>query len=129
MTITRPRLSSAVSSAGLALIFLVVIIAARCRRIASRPLRRDYAAIFPRPELLAAAVIAMLISATLYQVLHFRHLWALLGVVAAVDRVGPGRRTATAGTASRTGPPRIARRSDEAHRRPRGRVRTRRPDS
>jgi O-antigen ligase len=73
---------------GLALIFLLVIIAVRCRRIASRPLRRDYAAIFPRPELLAAAVIAMLISATLYQVLHFRHLWALLGVVAAVDLWG-----------------------------------------
>jgi O-antigen ligase len=73
---------------GLALICLLVIIAARCRRIAARPLRHDYAAIFPRPELLAAGVIAMLISATLYQVLHFRHVWALLGVVAAVDLWG-----------------------------------------
>jgi O-antigen ligase len=73
---------------GLALICLLVIIAARCRRIAARPLRHEYAAIFPRPELLAAAVVAMLISATLYQVLHFRHVWALLGVVAAVDLWG-----------------------------------------
>ena len=73
---------------GLALICLLVIIAARCRRIAARPLRRQYAAIFPRPELLAAAVVGMLISATLYQVLHFRQLWALLGVVAAVDLSG-----------------------------------------
>jgi hypothetical protein len=30
----------------------------------------------------------MLMSATLYQVLHFRHVWALLGVVAAVDLWG-----------------------------------------
>lgn len=73
---------------GLALICLLVIVAARCRRIAARPLRRDYAAIFPRPELLAVAVAGMFISATLYQVLHFRQLWALLGVVAAVDLWG-----------------------------------------
>jgi O-antigen ligase len=70
---------------GFALLCLLVIVAARCRRIAARPLRPDYAALFPRPELLAAAVIGMFVSATLYQVLHFRHLWALLGVVAAVD--------------------------------------------
>jgi O-antigen ligase len=76
---------------GVALICLLVIVAARCRRIAARPLRPDYAAIFPRPELLAAAVIGMFISATLYQVLHFRHLWALLGVVAAVDIWGRHR--------------------------------------
>ncbi len=73
---------------GFALLCLLIIVAARCRRIAARPLRPDYAAIFPRPELLAAAVIGMFISATLYQVLHFRHLWALLGVVAAVDLWG-----------------------------------------
>ena len=30
-----------------------------------------------------AAVIGMFISAMFYQVLHFRHLWALLGLVAA----------------------------------------------
>lgn len=71
-----------------ALICLLVIVAARCRRIVARPLRSEYAAIFPRPELLAAAVIGMAISATLYQVLHFRHLWALLGVVAAVELWG-----------------------------------------
>jgi O-antigen ligase len=73
---------------GFALICLLLMVAARCRRIASRPLRPDYAALFPRPELLGVAVAGMFISATLYQVLHFRHLWALLGVVAAVDLWG-----------------------------------------
>jgi hypothetical protein len=71
-----------------ALISLLVIVAARCRRIVARPLRSEYAAIFPRPELLAVAVLGMAISAMLYQVLHFRHLWALLGVVAAVELWG-----------------------------------------
>jgi len=67
---------------GLALVCLLVIVAARCRRIVARGLRRGYASIFPRPELLGAAVIGMFISAMFYQVLHFRHLWALLGVIA-----------------------------------------------
>ena len=42
------------------------------------------AALIPRPELLGAAVIGMFMSAFLYQVLHFRHLWALLGIVGAL---------------------------------------------
>jgi hypothetical protein len=71
-----------------ALICLLVIVAARCRRISAGRLRSEYAAIIPRPELLAAAVLAMAISAWLYQVLHFRHLWALLGVVAAMELWG-----------------------------------------
>ena len=33
-------------------------------------------------------MIGMLISAMFYQVLHFRHLWALLGIIAAVDLWG-----------------------------------------
>jgi hypothetical protein len=73
---------------AIALICLLVIVAARCRRIAVRPLRRSYAGIFPRPELLGAAVIGMLISGMFYQVLHFRHMWALLGLVAALDLWG-----------------------------------------
>ncbi|HEX9356179.1 MAG TPA: hypothetical protein VF933_20465, partial [Streptosporangiaceae bacterium] len=73
---------------SVALICLLVIVAARCRRIATRPLRPEYASIFPRPELLGAAVIGMCISAMFYQVLHFRHLWALLGIIAALDLWG-----------------------------------------
>ena len=73
---------------ALALVCLFVIVLARCRRIAARSLRPSYASIFPRAELLGAAVIGMFISAMFYQVLHFRHLWALLGLVAAVDLWG-----------------------------------------
>ena len=73
---------------GVALICLLVIVAARCRRIGSQPLRPEYADVFPRPELLGAAVIGMFMSAMFYQVLHFRHLGALLGIVAALDLWG-----------------------------------------
>jgi O-antigen/teichoic acid export membrane protein/O-antigen ligase len=73
---------------AVALVFLLVIVMARCRRIAVRGLRPGYASVFPRPELLGSAVIGMFISAMFYQVLHFRHLWALLGVIAAVDLWG-----------------------------------------
>ncbi len=75
---------------AVALVCLLVIVLARCRRIAARTrgLRPSFASIFPRPELLGAAVIGMFISAMFYQVLHFRHLWALLGLIAAVDLWG-----------------------------------------
>jgi O-antigen/teichoic acid export membrane protein len=73
---------------AVALVFLLVIVGARARRIAGRGLRPDYASIFPRPELLGTAVIGMFISAMFYQVLHFRHVWALFGLVAAADLWG-----------------------------------------
>ena len=73
---------------ALALVCLFVIVLARCRRIAARSLRPRYVSIFPRAELLGAAVIGMFISAMFYQVLHFRQLWALLGLVAAADLWG-----------------------------------------
>ncbi|HEV2244858.1 MAG TPA: oligosaccharide flippase family protein [Streptosporangiaceae bacterium] len=90
---------------AVALVFLLVIVGARARRIAGRGLRPDYARIFPRPELLGTAVIGMFISAMFYQVLHFRHVWALLGLVAAADLWG--RRDAGGG---RPGTPEAGRR-------------------
>ena len=73
---------------AVALVLLFVIVLARCRRIAARSLRRSYASIFPRPELLGAAAIGMFASGMFYQVLHFRHVWALFGLIAAVDLWG-----------------------------------------
>jgi O-antigen/teichoic acid export membrane protein/O-antigen ligase len=73
---------------ALALVTLLVMVLVRCRRIASRPLRPEFAEIIPRPELLGAAVLAVLLSAMFYQVLHFRHVWALFGLVAALDLWG-----------------------------------------
>lgn len=69
-----------------ALILLLASVAVRSRRIAvAGGVTPDYLGVVPRPELLSAAVIAVGISATFYEVLHFRHVWALLGLVAALD--------------------------------------------
>jgi O-antigen ligase/polysaccharide polymerase Wzy-like membrane protein len=73
---------------GIALILLLLMIGARCLRIASRPLRPAYADIIPRPELLGAAAISVFISALFYQVMHFRHVWMLFGLIAALDLWG-----------------------------------------
>jgi len=74
---------------GFALVLLAAAVAVRCRRIcAPDGLAPEYRQVVPRPELLAAAVVAVAISAIFYEVLHFRHVWALLGLVAALELTG-----------------------------------------
>lgn len=74
---------------GAALLALIVIVVVRARRIARRDaLRPEFAAVIPRPELLGAAAAAVLMSGLFYEVLHFRHVWALFGLIAAVELWG-----------------------------------------
>jgi O-antigen ligase len=74
---------------GVALAWLVAMVAVRSRRIGRRDaLRPEFAAVLPRPELLGAAAGAVLLSAMFYEVLHFRHVWALFGLIAAVELWG-----------------------------------------
>lgn len=69
---------------GLALIVLIAAVAVRARRIArTGGLDPGLLEVVPRPELLAAACIAIAFSAAFYEVLHFRHVWAVFGLVAA----------------------------------------------
>jgi hypothetical protein len=70
---------------GLALVVLIAMVAARARQISrAGGLDPSLSAIVPRPELLAAACIAIAFSAAFYEVLHFRHVWAVFGLVAAL---------------------------------------------
>ena len=71
---------------------LAASVAVRARRIA-RPdeLPRSALDVVPRPELLGAALVAVAISAMFYETLHFRHVWALFGLIAALSPAG--RRT------------------------------------
>jgi O-antigen ligase len=71
---------------ALAIVVLGSIVAVRCRRIA-RPgaLPPAYATVIPRPELLGALVVGVAASAALYETLHFRHVWALFGLIAALE--------------------------------------------
>jgi O-antigen ligase len=81
-----------------ALLLLIAAVAVRTRRIASPGgIAPPYLTVVPRPELLAAAVVAVAISAMFYEVLHFRHVWALLGLVAALELSGR-RRTVPPGS-------------------------------
>ncbi len=71
---------------GMALTLLGLAVLVRCRRISRRDgVPPDLLRVIPRPELLAAAAVAVAISGLFYETLHFRHVWALFGVIAAVD--------------------------------------------
>jgi O-antigen ligase len=73
---------------AIALALLLAVAWRRMARIGAGNLSPPYALAVPRPELLAAAGLGYLISGFFYEVLHFRHLWALLGICAGLDLWG-----------------------------------------
>lgn len=74
---------------GLALVVLLYVLLLRCLRIGRRnALREEYAEVVPRPELLSALVVVFLVSGLFYEVLHYRHAWALFGLIAALEIYG-----------------------------------------
>jgi O-antigen ligase len=75
-----------IGAAGLAM--LAVGIATRLNRVLRSPTRTAHTVLVPRPEMLAAAVTACALAGMFYEVLHFRHVWALLAVVAALHLWG-----------------------------------------
>jgi O-antigen ligase len=83
------------------LIFLVAGLAIRVARISSRGLSPGYASVVPAPGAIAGAIVALGLSSFSHEVLHFRHVWVLFGIVAALHLWGgipdrnPVRRAAT----------------------------------
>lgn len=73
---------------ALALIVLIAAIGGRLWAVLANPLLPPFSAVVPRPQALAGAVVGLLVAGALYEVLHFRHAWALLGVLAAVHTWG-----------------------------------------
>lgn len=72
---------------ALALMLLMVAVGIRARRISvTGGLSPEFLELVPRPELLAAACIAVAFSAAFYETLHFRHVWALFGLIAALEQ-------------------------------------------
>ena len=67
---------------GIALIVLICAIAFRASQALGGQLRPDFAKLVPRREPLIGALLGLAVAAAYYQVLHFRHLWALLAVIA-----------------------------------------------
>jgi O-antigen ligase len=68
-----------------ALVLLMWVVGTRFTRSVTRPMRPDIKAVVPRPEYLLALVLVFAASGFFYEVLHFRHLWALLGLGAGID--------------------------------------------
>lgn len=70
---------------GLGLLALVGAMVARCTVLVTGSLPRAFADHVPRAWLLVAVTPVMLLSANFYEVLHFRHLWTWLGLLAALS--------------------------------------------
>jgi O-antigen ligase len=74
-----------IGAVGLLLLGVAVLV--RCVRLVVGTLPKGYAELVPRPWLLAVIGPVMATAAGFYEVLHFRHLWTWLGIVAALVMV------------------------------------------
>ena len=79
---------------AIGLLLLVGSIWIRTRASARRDLSQGFRRVLPLPEALAGAVAAVAVSALFHEVLHFRQVWALLAVIAAIDLWGRAARPA-----------------------------------
>jgi hypothetical protein len=68
----------------LGLLLLLAAVLVRTLTVAIRPLRPEVEAIVPRPNALAGAVLGTLVSSSVYELLHVRHVWTLFAIVAAI---------------------------------------------
>jgi hypothetical protein len=69
---------------AIGLLVLGVAVLVRCIRLVVGTLPEAYAELVPRPWLLAVIGPVMATAAGFYEVLHFRHLWTWLGLIAAL---------------------------------------------
>lgn len=70
---------------GVGLVVLLLAVGARLGRCATGRQSAWVRDLVPRPEALLAAGCALAVGALFYEVLHFRHVWAFLGLVAGID--------------------------------------------
>jgi O-antigen ligase len=66
------------------LLVLIGAVGVRTWAVVARPLAPEFAALFPRTSPLVGAVVGLAVSASYYQILHFRHVWTLLAIIAAL---------------------------------------------
>jgi len=83
------------------LLLLGAGLAIRVARISGRGLSPGYASVVPAPGALAGAIVALGLSSFSHEVLHFRHVWVLFGIVAALYLWGgPRERSPVRGAAA-----------------------------
>jgi O-antigen ligase len=66
------------------MLVLIGSIGVRTWNVAARPLAPAFAELFPRKSALVGGVLGLAVSASYYQILHFRHVWAFFAVLAAL---------------------------------------------
>ena len=67
-----------------ALLLLIASVAVRAASIDPRRLPKEFALVIPETAPLIGALVAMAVTAATHEVLHYRHLWVLMGIVAAL---------------------------------------------
>lgn len=70
---------------GVGLVILLLAVAARLGRLVTGRQSKWVRELVPRPEVLLGVGCALAVGALFYEVLHFRHVWAFLGLVAGID--------------------------------------------
>jgi hypothetical protein len=70
------------------LMLLIGAIVSRAISIDPRRLSAEFRRVLPSTAPLIGALVAMAVSAFTHEVLHYRHLWALLGILAAIHLFG-----------------------------------------
>lgn len=73
---------------GFGLLVLIGSLAVRTWAVAREPLKPEFAELFPRMAPLVGALLGLAVSASYYQILHFRHVWAFFAVIAALHLWG-----------------------------------------
>jgi O-antigen ligase len=68
------------------LLLLVGAVALWAAPLARRPLTAGFAAVVPRPAGFVAALLAMAFISYYEEILHFRFVWALFGIVAVLGK-------------------------------------------
>ena len=66
------------------LLALIGSLGVRTWTVATKPLAPEFAMLFPRMAPLVGAMLGLAVSASYYQILHFRHVWAFFAVIAAL---------------------------------------------
>ena len=80
---------------AIGLILLGFAVGYRCVRLLVDPVPKTLAKALPRAWLLAVLLPVMIVAGSFYEVLHFRHLWTWLGLVAAVVLLAQDEREST----------------------------------
>jgi O-antigen ligase len=69
---------------AIGLLLLIGSLVIRTWTMATTPMRREFAAIFPNRAPMVGAALGLAVSASYYQILHFRHVWTFFAVIAAL---------------------------------------------